>query len=56
MRFTAPGRAMVTCTLKQWSFGGKTTFDWNDIKEEVERGREVLIALRSAAALPARER
>jgi hypothetical protein len=53
MRFTAPGRAMVTCTLKQWSFGGKTTFDWNDIKEEVERGREVLIALRSAAALPA---
>jgi len=53
MRFTAPGRAMVTSRLKQWSFGGKTTFDWNDIKEEVERVREVLIALRSAAALPA---
>ena len=53
LRFAAPGKAILTARLKEWSFDGKATFDWPQIEHDLADAEEALAVMRSAAERPA---
>lgn len=53
MRFVAPGRALVTAKLEQWSRDEDGPFNWAQVEQYLEGMEGTLAALRSAAELPA---
>ncbi len=53
LRFIAPGKAIVSWRLKQWSDDGKTTNDWSKLASQMDEARELLDLIHSAVQKPA---
>jgi hypothetical protein len=53
LRFAAPGKAIVSWRLNQWSGDDKTTHDWQKLASQMNKARELLGSVHAALQKPA---